>query len=580
MPAAAKPVASAQVVVDGTPLDNKYMEQLLDVTVRDNLLLPDYALVRLRDPTAENLDSHPLKVGADLEVKLGAVEENTEQSLFKGQIVAFEPEFTEGNCVIAVRAYDRGFRLQGSRKSRTFQNQTAEDMVRKIGQEAGLRPGTVDSTGAVHEYFQQSMETDWEFCWRLATMNDFEFLVQDKQFHFRKRTAEGPAAVLTWGDNLLVFKPRMSGIGQAKSVRLENHDPKARQALTGQANTPDLKGKAKVVQDRARVVGELGGGDVVVANRVVGTGGEANKAAQATLDRIASSFVEADGKALGDAKIRAGATVKIDKVGSFSGEYVLSQTTHTFGGGGQYKSAFVIAGRSGHTFSDLLRGSSNGSGNGGNPSWASSLVIGVVTNNNDPEGMGRVRVKFPALGGDMEGWWARVATINAGNDRGLFMLPQVGDEVVVGFEHDDARRPFVLGSLYTGKEKVPNDLKDAQGRKALFGVKSDEKVHIEGKQAMTLKSDEKMTVEVTKGGQGGTGNFLLDAKGGIEQKATQNFKATAAQSVEVQANQSVTVKGTSSVTVESTGSLKLKGAAIDIEASGPVSVKGAIINLG
>jgi phage protein D/phage baseplate assembly protein gpV len=571
-----KPVASAQVRVDGAPLDQKYMAQLLDVTVRDNLLLPDTALVRLRDPTAENLDSHPLQVGKALEVRLGSVGDQAEEALFYGDIVALEPEFTEGDCVIAARAYDRGYKLNSKRRSRTFQNQKAEDMVRTIGQEVGLAAGTVDSTGAVHEYFQQSMETDWEFCWRLATMNDFEFLVVDKKFHFRKRKRAGAAMTLTWGENLLTFKPRMSGIGQAKDVTVANHDPKARQPLSGTAAAPALNGASKVVQSRNRVVGLLGGGNVTVANRVVTTGAEATKTAQATLDRLASSFVEANGKAMGDPAIRAGATIKIDKVGDFSGEYVLSQTTHVIGAGNRYTTAFVISGRKGHTFAELLRGG----GGGGGADWSTSLVVGVVTNNNDPEGMGRVRVKFPALGGDIEGWWARVATLNAGKERGIFMLPQINDEVVCGFEHGDTRRPFVIGSLFTGKEKVPNDLKDAKARKAAFGVKSDDKVHVESQQAMTFRSHEKMTVEVMRDGQGGTGAFLLDAKGDIEQKSTQNIKTNATQSVEVDAKQSVTIKGTASVTVEATGPLKLKGATIDIEASGPVNVKGAIINLG
>jgi phage baseplate assembly protein gpV len=447
-------------------------------------------------------------------------------------------------------------------------------VVKTVGQAVGLTPGTVESTAAVHEFFQQSMETDWEFCWRLATMNDFEFVVENKKFHFRKRKREGVAATLTWGDNLLTFKPRMSGIGQAKDVTVANHDPKARQALSGNAATPVMPGASQAVQSRAEIVGKLGGGSVVVADRVVTTDGEASKAAQATLDRLASTFVEADGKAHGDPKIKAGATIKTDKVGSFSGEYVLTQTTHVIGAGRRYTTAFVISGRSGHTFSDLLR-------NGGNKSsWSESLVIGTVTNNNDPDGMGRVRVKFPALGNTMEGWWARVATLNAGAERGVFMLPQPGDEVVCGFEHGDSRRPFVLGSLYTGKEKVPADLKDDKTRKALFGVKSDEKVHVEGQQAMLLRSHEKMTLEVLRDGQGGTGDFLLDSKGNVEQKAAQNFKQTAGQSIEIQANQSVTIKGSASVTVEATGSLKLKGATIDIEGTGPVNVKGAIINLG
>jgi uncharacterized protein involved in type VI secretion and phage assembly len=310
-----------------------------------------------------------------------------------------------------------------------------------------------------------------------------------------------------------------------------------------------------------------------VADRVVTTAGEASAVAQSTLDRLAKSFLEADGKAFGDPRLRAGDTVKIEDVGQFSGEYVLAQATHTYRGGTGYTTSFLISGRTTHTFSDLLKRDA--------PDWASSLVVGVVTNTNDPDGMGRVRVKFPALGADIEGWWARVATINAGPERGLFMLPEVGDEVVVGFEHGDARRPFVLGSLYTGKNKVPADLKDPSSeRKAKFGVKSDHEVHVEGKQAMKLKTGEKLVIEVNRDGKNGTGDALLDAKGKIEEKAAMTFKMTAGQTLEIEANQSVTIKGTGGVTIESSGPVKLQGATVDINANGPVNVKGMPINLG
>jgi uncharacterized protein involved in type VI secretion and phage assembly len=162
------------------------------------------------------------------------------------------------------------------------------------------------------------------------------------------------------------------------------------------------------------------------------------------------------------------------------------------------------------------------------------------------------------------------------------MLPEVNDEVVVAFEHGDTRRPIVVGSLYHGRAKLPADLHDGKNNppKAAFGVKSDDKVHVEGKQAMTLRTGEKMTLEVNRNGQGGTGDFLLDAKGNIEEKAAQGVKITGAQSVEVSSNGSVTVKGTSSVTVQASGSLALKGATVDIQATGAVNVKGAVINLG
>ncbi len=573
MPAAKQPVAGLEIKVDGAKLDPKWMDALLDVQVRDNLMLPDTAVVRLRDPKGENIDTHPLKAASKLEILFSAAEKQTVKTIFEGEIVALEPEFLEGDCILAARAYDKGHRLNRHRRSRTFQNQTASDMVKAVGGEAGLSPGTVQSTSTAHEFFQQSMETDWDFCWRLAAMNDFEFLVEGEKFHFRKREAGSVAATLKWGEELLTFRPRMSGAGQVQSVTVANHDPKSRMAISGRATTPKLAYTSQAAAQRSSLVGKLSGGSVVVADRVVTNTGEANTVAQSLLDRLSSSFIEADGSAFGNPDIEAGATVKIENVGSFSGEYVLAQTTHYLSGGRGYTTAFTISGRKASTIGDLVhRG--NGHGN-----WGNALVIGVVTNNNDPEGMGRVRVKFEALGSTMEGWWARVATLNAGNERGAFMMPQPGDEVVVGFEHGDPRRPFVLGSLYNGKAKLPADLKDPKDRKSLFGVKTDHEVFVDGKQKMTLRTGEKMTVEVNKNGKQGTGDFLLDAKGNVEHKAVQSFKING-QTIEIDGKGTVKIKGTGSVTVESSASLQLKGATVDIQASGPLTLKGAIINIG
>jgi uncharacterized protein involved in type VI secretion and phage assembly len=190
-----------------------------------------------------------------------------------------------------------------------------------------------------------------------------------------------------------------------------------------------------------------------------------------------------------------------------------------------------------------------------------------------------VRVKFPALGDDIEGWWARVATLNAGSERGIYMLPQVNDEVVVGFEHGDPRRPIVLGGVFNGKDKPPKEhVSDKSPRRSNFVVRADDKSLVESKQEMTLRSGEKMTVEVQTFGQSGTGDYLLDAKGKVTNKSGSTMR-NEAQVFEVQAGQSVTVKGTS-ITVEASASLKLTGATIDIQGSGPVNIKGSVINLG
>src|ERR1035438_8059879 len=83
------------------------------------------------------------------------------------------------------------------------------------------------------------------------------------------------------------------------------------------------------------------------------------------------------------------------------------------------------------------------------------VVIGVVTNNQDPDSMGRVNVKFPWLSDVDESFWARIAAPMAGNQRGAYFLPEVDDEVLVAFEHGDVRSPYVLGGLWNGKDAPP-----------------------------------------------------------------------------------------------------------------------------
>jgi phage baseplate assembly protein gpV len=315
-----------------------------------------------------------------------------------------------------------------------------------------------------------------------------------------------------------------------------------------------------------------------VADRIAVSSKEAGNMAQASLDRNASAFVEADGVAKGTPKLKAGATVHLLGVGVYEGDYVISSTTHIYRGGGAYTTKFEITGDRTHSFADLVGGGSSSGGSGGDQkaSWATQLVVAIVDNNNDPDKMGRVKVKFEGLGSNIVSEWARVATLNAGNERGVFMYPQPGDQVVVGFEHGDARRPFVLGSLYTGTDPLPADLTDGQDRKSKFGVKTDHEFLAHSKKELKLHSEEKMTIEI----KGGPGDLKVDADGNTEHKAGKTIKASAGQNIELSANSSVKIKGSGSVEIEAQGQLKVSGSTVSIQGSGMVEVKGGMIKLG
>ena len=122
----------------------------------------------------------------------------------------------------------------------------------------------------------------------------------------------------------------------------------------------------------------------------------------------------------------------------------MTTSTHHFRGSHGYESLFQVTGRSARTVVDLV--------NPAEPvNFAAHLVVGIVTNTEDPDKLGRVKVKYPTLN-EMPGeplGAARVPVRRQVRGRGFFVMPAVDDEVVLGFEHGDLSRPYVIGSVYT-----------------------------------------------------------------------------------------------------------------------------------
>jgi uncharacterized protein involved in type VI secretion and phage assembly len=211
--------------------------------------------------------------------------------------------------------------------------------------------------------------------------------------------------------------------------------------------------------------------------------------------------------------------------------------------------------------------------------------VGLVTNNQDPEELGRVRVSYPALGTDHEGWWARVAGAAAGGGRGLLMMPQAGDEVLLGFEHDDEERPVVLGSVWNGEGK-PQELVHPDGS---FALRSDKQVLVEAAEAMTLTGDKDFTVtsagtaKITtseRSGDGPPGDVTLDAKGAASMKAGTGVTVEAGTEAKVTGTTTVKVNAGTQLQLEGGGQVVIKGAAVQVQATGIVQISGAQVMLG
>lgn len=111
------------------------------------------------------------------------------------------------------------------------------------------------------------------------------------------------------------------------------------------------------------------------------------------------------------------------------------------------------------TLYDLLGPTTRSDGEGRR---LNGVTVGIVTNNRDPEGMGRVKVRFPWLSDDDESHWARIAVPMAGKERGAYFLPEIEDEVLVAFGHGDPRLPYIVGALWNGKDTPPEENADGE----------------------------------------------------------------------------------------------------------------------
>ena len=186
------------------------------------------------------------------------------------------------------------------------------------------------------------------------------------------------------------------------------------------------------------------------------------------------------------------------------------------------------------------------------------VTVGVVTNNKDPDGLGRVKATLPWMAAQVETDWARVVTPMAGASRGIYFLPEVEDEVLVAFEHGDPGSPYVLGGLWNGKDKPPesnsdgkNDLRTIKSRSGSLIRFSDtdgeEKIEI-------IDSSAKNTIVISTKGNSiaitATGDVTIQSKDGKLKLNGNSVEITSATTVKIEASQSMELKSSAQLTVK------------------------------
>jgi uncharacterized protein involved in type VI secretion and phage assembly len=207
----------------------------------------------------------------------------------------------------------------------------------------------------------------------------------------------------------------------------------------------------------------------------------------------------------------------------------------------------------------------------------SGLQIGIVTSNEDPDGEHRVRIRLPLLGLSSDGLWARVASLDAGDDRGFFFRPEIGDEVTVGFLADDPCYPVILGMLHSSAKAAPlpgsddNHEKMFKSRSGMSFHFNDDKVVMTlatpAGNSITLNEDEKSLTLADQNGNSITmdsDGIRLESAKAVAFKAGTETKLEASTSINIKAGSELKLEGGASAELAGGGSTKISGAMVQI----------------
>ena len=193
------------------------------------------------------------------------------------------------------------------------------------------------------------------------------------------------------------------------------------------------------------------------------------------------------------------------------------------------------------------------------------VMVGIVTDNKDPDRLGRVKVRMPRLTGDEESAWARVATFMAGSNMGAVFIPEVDDEVLLAFEQGDVNLPYVIGALHNGRDNAPYANADGQNKERVIKSKSGHIVRLDdtpGQEKIEIidkTGDNMITIDSAEN------KIKIEAKTEIELNVAKDgtFKMSARQ-LEFEASDSITFTSTGAINMTSSDKVNVIGPEINL----------------
>lgn len=570
-------VVTTTILVNGAVIPDTVGVMGIQVVKEVNRI--PFARVVIRDGSAAEEDfeissGNSFIPGNEIEIQLGYSSEN--KIVFKGIITKHALKIRKDySSVLMIECRDKAYKMTLNRNSNYFHDMTDSDLFEQLVGDYGLEAGDIEATPFLNPRLVQVHATDWDFLLSRAETNNKLILVDDGSMSLKgPDLTTDPVLNLTYGANIFEFEAEMDGRTQYAGVSGKSWDAANHEALEVEAADESINEQGNMSStELADLVG-------VEKYKLLHAGQLKTEELQAWADgkQLRSKLAKIKGRVSfqGYANVKPGNLIELHGVGDrFNGDAFVSSVNHDIARGEW--TTHVQFGLDENWFSkgydDVMDKPASSVLPGVN-----GLQIGIVTAlQDDPEGAFRIKVKIPVLSADDEGIWSRVTTLDAGGDRGTFFMPEINDEVLVGFLNDDPRDAIVLGMLNSSFSPAgfePSDENNEKGyvsREGLKVVFNDDEKSISintpnGNELVLSENDGGVSIKDENGNSIilDDNGITLDSAKDIILKAAANFSIEGGNNVELTADGNLKASGSGTAEFSSSGSTTIKGSIVQI----------------
>ncbi|MFO7914569.1 MAG: phage baseplate assembly protein V [Candidatus Krumholzibacteriales bacterium] len=526
-------------------------------------------------------------VSLNLRATGGMVEEGAELE-FVGVVTDVQLENSiDGMNVVLLHASSPTIAMDGIARNAHYHDQSISDIVSSLVAKYPLTVGRIESTEGTLEFNTQYRETDYDYIMRLAGAAGKFAYYNGSEFNFTA-AAGSETVALSWRGNLGVFRLGLGTAPMEFKTDVYNYEQKktysqdsksiSQQASLSEISRVSPEASKKIFKDSSfSQAGRVG--DAQALDRKL----------ENERGRAMGSMVRCTGQSVVPA-VGVGKALEISGMESLDGQYWVKGVRHIFDESGKYHNIFICtpmdiayperkhveqeleveekpitAVTSSQTVRQVKEREIRG------------LQVARVINLEDPEKLGRIKVSYPWLDSE-ETAWVRIAVPHAGKDRGWYSLPEIDDEVLVGFENGDSDYPVVLGSLYNKDNSPMDEAYSADNNIKMFMTRSGNRI---------VMNDEDGGEQIVISQKDGKNQIVLDLSGPSISISSEGDISVSGKNLNVEANEGINLKAGSDIKMEgvnieikASGNMKSEaGANNDISGSAQVNVKGGMINL-